>query len=183
MSVYKYLDKEPVIHASCFIADGARIVGDVVLDARVSVWFNAVIRGDSGSVKVGKNSNVQDNCTLHTDKGMPCIIGENVTIGHNAVVHACVVEDNCLIGMGATILSGARIGRNSIIAAGAVVGERKDIPQGVLYAGVPAKLIRALSEDEIIMLGKLAGNYLKYADNYASHSNDILLDECSDLGK
>ncbi|MFA6076044.1 MAG: gamma carbonic anhydrase family protein [Negativicutes bacterium] len=166
MKTYVYKDKKPVIAKSCFVAAGARIVGDVVLQENVSVWFNTVIRGDSGQVVVGANTNIQDNCTLHTDKGVPCMLGENVTVGHNAVVHACKVGDNCLIGMNATILSGAIIGENSIVAAGAVLGERKEVPSGTLYAGVPAKFIRNLSDEEQLMLKQAAYNYLNYAKEY-----------------
>ena len=166
MQFYAYKDKQPIIDASCFIAGGARIVGDVILHKNVSIWFNTVIRGDSGQVIIGANSNIQDNCTLHTDKGTPCILGENITVGHNAVVHACHIADNCLIGMNATVLSGAIVGTNSIVAAGAVLGERKEVPPGTLYAGVPAKFIRNLTAAEILSLKQAADNYLKYAQGY-----------------
>ncbi|MEI6285043.1 MAG: gamma carbonic anhydrase family protein [Bacillota bacterium] len=166
MQIYAYKDKQPIIDDSCFVAGGARIVGDVILHKNVSVWFNTVIRGDSGQVIVGANTNIQDNCTLHTDKGTPCVLGENITVGHNAVVHACRIADNCLIGMNATILSGAIIGANSIVAAGAVLGERKEVPSGTLYAGVPAKFIRNLTAAEMASLKQAADNYLKYAQGY-----------------
>lgn len=170
MKTYSYKDKLPLIDDSCFVAEGARIIGAVVLSENVSVWFNTVIRGDSAEIVIGANSNIQDNCTVHTDKGLPCIIGKNVTVGHNAVVHACTLEDSCLIGMGATVLSGAVIGENSIVAAGAVVAERRVVPAGVLYAGVPAKFIRNLTLEEQCALKKSADNYLHYAKEYKENS-------------
>lgn len=135
-----------LIHPTAFIAPAATVIGEVTLDANVSVWFGAVLRGDTDRIEVGKGSNVQDNAVLHTDAGSPCIVGSNVTIGHGAVVHGCTVEDGALIGINATVLSGAHIGAGSIIGAGAVVPEGCMIPPGTLAVGVPARLVRELDE-------------------------------------
>ncbi len=132
--------------AVIYVAPSAVLVGDIsVLDGG-SVWYGAVLRGDFDAVVVGKDSNVQDNAVLHVDRGMPCRIGDHVTVGHSAVVHGSVVEDDCLIGMNATINSGARIGPGSLVAAGAVIRENAAIPPGSVVAGVPGKVLRKVDE-------------------------------------
>lgn len=138
----------PHLAADSFVADGARIVGDVVLGRGASVWYNAVLRGDSAGIVVGDGSNVQDNVSVHVDAGHAVVIGSKVSIGHNAVVHGCTIGDGSLIGMGAVILSGAVIGAGCLIAGGAVVLGGTEIPDGSLVAGVPAKVRRPLSADE-----------------------------------
>ncbi len=125
-----------------YVAPTATLVGDVSVADGGSVWHGAVLRGDFDAVVVGEDSNVQDNAVLHVDRGMPCTIGDHVTLGHSAVAHGCVVEDDCLIGMHATINSGARIGRGTLIAAGAVIRENADIPPESVVAGVPGKILR-----------------------------------------
>lgn len=142
-----------------FIANGVQVVGDVSIGQGSSIWFNAVLRGDMSYIKVGEHSNIQDNATLHVDTDFPTIVGDYVTIGHNAVVHGCFVEDNCLIGIGSTILNGAVIGKNSIIGANALITENTKIPANSLAVGVPAKVIRTLTDEEV--------EYIKYnAERY-----------------
>ncbi|WP_417556504.1 gamma carbonic anhydrase family protein [Microbacterium sp.] len=140
--------REPAIDDDAFVADGARIVGAVALGPRSSVWYNAVLRGDSAPIVVGADSNVQDNASVHVDAEHGVQIGERVSIGHNAVVHGCTIGDGSLIGMGAVVLSGAVIGSGCLVAGGAVVLGGTVVPDGSLVAGVPAKVRRALSDEE-----------------------------------
>ncbi|GHA77639.1 gamma carbonic anhydrase family protein [Streptomyces tendae] len=140
--------KDPKVDAESFVAPTASVVGDVTLHAGASVWYGAVLRGDVERISVGADSNVQDNCTLHADPGFPVTVGERVSIGHNAVVHGATVEDDCLIGMGATVLNGAVIGAGSLVAAQALVPQGMRVPPGSLVAGVPAKVKRELTEEE-----------------------------------
>lgn len=153
-------DISPSVHESVFVADGARILGEVVLGERSSVWYNAVLRADGDSITLGARSNVQDNVSIHVDRGAPVEIGEDVSIGHNAVVHGCRIGDGSLIGMGSVVLSGAVIGRGCLVAGGAVVLEGSVIPDGSLVAGVPGKVRRALSAEERAALIKNAETYL-----------------------
>ncbi len=157
----------PSLHESVFVAEGARIVGDVTLSEGTSVWYNAVLRADSASIVVGRDSNVQDNVSVHVDAGHPVMIGENVSIGHNAVVHGCTIGDGSLIGMGAVILSGAVIGEGCLIAGGAVVLGGTEIPPGSLVAGVPGKVRRALSAAERADLTANAALYLRHGQTHA----------------
>ncbi|MEU2744705.1 gamma carbonic anhydrase family protein [Streptomyces collinus] len=140
--------REPEIDGTAFVAPTASVIGGVTLGAGASVWYGAVVRGDVEAISVGASSNVQDNCTLHADPGFPVSVGERVSIGHNAVVHGATVEDDCLIGMGATVLNGAVIGAGSLVAAQALVPQGMVVPPGSLVAGVPAKVRRELSEEE-----------------------------------
>ena len=139
-----FLSKEPQLADEVFIAPGATVIGDVRLGARSSVWYGCVLRGDINFIQIGEATNVQDGSVIHLADDFPVIIGDYVTIGHSAVVHACVVEDECLIGMNATILDGAVIGRRSIVAAGSLVPQGMQVPPGSLVAGVPAKVKRSL---------------------------------------
>ena len=165
--VRSYLGHTPVIPDSCYIDISAQIVGQVELGERSSVWMNAVLRGDVHSIRLGSQTNVQDCAVLH---GMrykyPVIVGDWVTIGHNATVHGCVVEDACLIGMGVTILNNARIGEGSIIAAGAVVPENTVVPPNTLWAGVPAKERRRLDPNDRESILVYARNYVVYTETY-----------------
>ncbi|MGW4196312.1 gamma carbonic anhydrase family protein [Streptomyces sp. NPDC005004] len=140
--------REPTIDPDAFVAPTASVIGDVTLSAGASVWYGAVVRGDAERIAVGTDANVQDNVTLHADPGFPLTVGERVSIGHNAVVHGATVEDDCLIGMGATVLNGAVIGAGSLVAAQALVPQGMLVPPGSLVAGVPAKVRRELSEEE-----------------------------------
>jgi carbonic anhydrase/acetyltransferase-like protein (isoleucine patch superfamily) len=159
---------KPDIHPETFIADGARIIGRVVLGRGSSVWYNSVLRADIAEIVVGENTNIQDLCAVHVDTGLDTVIGANVTVGHGAIIHACRVGDNCLVGMGATILDGAVIPPNSIVAAGALVPPRKTYPPGSLILGSPARVARALSEAEIADITHHAGLYVAFWKSYAA---------------
>lgn len=161
-----------LIDPSAFIAPGAHVMGDVTIGAESSVWFNAVLRGDTDSIRVGRRSNLQDGCVLHADFGLPCTIGDGVTVGHQAIVHGATVENNVIIGMGAIILNGARIGENSIIAAGALVTEGTIIPPNSLAMGMPAKVKRTLSMEEIERLRQSADHYVENAKRYKLSGSD-----------
>lgn len=158
---------------NCFIAPNATIVGDVVAGNDCSFWFNVVIRGDVNSIRMGNKVNVQDGAVIHcTYQKTKTIIGNNVSIGHNAIVHGCTVEDNVLIGMGAIVMDHAHIGQNCIIAAGAVVLENTTVEPGSIYAGVPAKKIKDIRQ-ELIQgeINRIANNYVKYADWFRDTTN------------
>jgi carbonic anhydrase/acetyltransferase-like protein (isoleucine patch superfamily) len=165
--IRSYQGHTPAIPESCYVDVSAQVIGDVVLGEHASVWMNAVVRGDVHSIRVGAHSNVQDCAVLHGMRYLyPVIVGEYVTIGHNATVHGCVVEDTCLIGMGATIMNNARIGEGSIVAAGALIPEGAVIPPKSLVAGVPGKVRRELTSDDRDMILKYARNYLDYTKIY-----------------
>jgi carbonic anhydrase/acetyltransferase-like protein (isoleucine patch superfamily) len=165
--IRSYQGRLPQIPDSCYVDLSAQVIGDVTLGERSSVWMNAVLRGDVHSIRVGANSNVQDCSILHGQRVLyPVIVGDWVTIGHNATVHGCVVEDAVLIGMGSTILNGCRIGEGSIIAAGAVVPEGTTVPPRTLWAGVPAKLRRQLGDKDHETILEYARNYLDYSEIY-----------------
>ena len=151
---------------SIVICPGAQVIGDVELGEDVSIWHNAVVRGDTDSIKIGNRSNIQDNCVVHCTKGFPVVVGENVSIGHGAVVHGCRLDDNVLVGMNATILNGAHISKNSIVGAGAVVSEGKDFPENSLILGVPAKAVKNVSAEQIEMIQNNADNYVKLSKQY-----------------
>jgi carbonic anhydrase/acetyltransferase-like protein (isoleucine patch superfamily) len=165
--VRSYRGMTPVIPPSCYIDDSAQVIGDVVLGERSSIWMNAVVRGDVHRIRVGAGSNVQDCAVLHGMRDVyPVHVGEMVTIGHNATVHGCVVEDACLIGMGARVLNDVRIGEGSIIAAGAVIPEHTVIPPRSLVAGVPGKVRRELGDTDRELILTYAQNYLDYTKMY-----------------
>ncbi|MDC2960674.1 gamma carbonic anhydrase family protein [Streptomyces sp. NPDC085900] len=140
--------REPKIDGEAFVAPTASVIGDVTLEAGASVWYGAVLRGDVERISVGAQANIQDNCTLHADPGFPVSIGQRVSVGHNAVVHGATVGDDCLVGMGATVLNGAVIGEGSLVAAQALVPQGMQVPPGSLVAGVPAKVKRQLTDEE-----------------------------------
>ncbi|HWF45337.1 MAG TPA: gamma carbonic anhydrase family protein [Candidatus Kapabacteria bacterium] len=166
-SFYGFGAKAPSIHSSVFLAAGARVIGDVVLGENVSIWFNSVVRGDVERIRIGRNTNIQDNVTIHvTHFANPTWIGENVTVGHGAVLHGCTVKDGALIGMNAVVLDRAVIGEGSLVAAGAVVLGGTIVPPGMLIAGIPAKVLRPLNEDEREMVREGATNYITYVKHY-----------------
>ncbi|NJQ01585.1 gamma carbonic anhydrase family protein [Streptomyces zingiberis] len=140
--------RTPEVHEGAFTAATSVVLGEVTLAEGASVWYHTVVRADLGPVVVGADSNVQDNCTVHVDPGFPVTVGERVSVGHNAVLHGCTVEDDCLIGMGATVLNGAHIGAGSLVAAQALVPQGMRVPPGSLVAGVPAKVKRELTGEE-----------------------------------
>src|SRR6202042_446815 len=165
--VRSYLGHSPVIPSSCYVDISAQVLGEVTLGEHSSVWMNAVLRGDVPSIRIGANSNVQDCAVLHGMRSKyPVEVGDWVTIGHNATVHGCTVEDACLIGMGATILNNCRIGEGSIIAAGAVLPEHTQIPPNSLVAGVPGKVRRTLGPEDRELILKYASNYVDYTAVY-----------------
>ncbi len=151
---------------SVVICPGAQVIGDVELGENVSIWFGAVVRGDTDSITIGDNSNIQDNCVVHCTKNFPVEIGENVSVGHGAVVHGCKLDDNVLIGMNATVLNGAHISKNSIVGAGAVVSEGKEFPEGSLILGVPAKAIKEVTPEQMQMIQNNADNYVRLSKQY-----------------
>src|SRR5713226_2901237 len=145
MPVLPYKDTWPTIAEDVFIAPGAVVVGNVTIHEGASIWYNAVVRGDSASIVIGRHTNIQDNCTLHVDMDAPLTIGDECTIGHGAIVHGATVGNRVLIAMNAVVLSHAQVGSNTIIGASTQVGEHKQIPEGVLAVGTPAKVLRELS--------------------------------------
>ncbi|GFZ31545.1 gamma carbonic anhydrase family protein [Clostridium zeae] len=163
---YSFDKVYPKVHNEAYIADTVDIIGKVDIQKDVSVWFGTVIRGDINSISIDEGSNIQDNSTVHVDTNNPVIIGKNVTIGHNSIIHGCTIGNNVLIGMGSIILNGATIGENTIIGAGSIVTENKNIPSGVLCFGSPAKVIRELSEEEIKNVGASAERYIKLSKKY-----------------
>lgn len=152
-----------MIDKSVRIFKGAIVDGNVNIEANSSVWFNAVIRGDIEPINIGEESNVQDNCVLHSSENYPLTLGNNVSVGHAAVLHGCTIENNCLIGMNATVLNGAVIRKNSIVGAGAVVTEGHEFPENSLILGVPAKAVKTIEPDQIKSITDNAINYVKMA--------------------
>ncbi len=157
--------KSPLIPDDCYVAENATIVGDVSLGTNCSVWFNAVIRGDVNSISIGNKVNIQDGAVIHcTYQKHPTVIGNNVSIGHNAIVHGCVIEDNVLIGMGAIVMDNCVVKSNSIIAAGAVVTQNTVVESGVIYAGVPAKKVKEINQSNFAgEIDRIATNYVMYS--------------------
>jgi carbonic anhydrase/acetyltransferase-like protein (isoleucine patch superfamily) len=165
--IRRYQGHSPVIPASCYVDLSAQVIGDVGLGENSSVWMNAVLRGDVNSIRVGSNSNVQDCAVLHGQRHLYSVtVGDWVTIGHNATVHGCVIEDAVLIGMGSRILNDCRIGEGSIIAAGAVVPEHTVVPPRTLWAGLPARMRRQLGDEDRKLILLYAQNYLDYTAIY-----------------
>lgn len=163
-------DKFPELSRSAWVAPGAYVVGDVRLGEESSVWYGAVLRGDTEPIRVGARTNVQDGCILHADPGYPAVVGDDCVVGHNAIVHGCEIEDGCLVGMGATILNGAKIGEGSIVAAGALVPENKEFPPRSLIVGVPAKRVRDVSEEQT---ADIARGVRTYVERAASHRQSL----------
>ncbi|MBT8146976.1 MAG: gamma carbonic anhydrase family protein [Gammaproteobacteria bacterium] len=149
-----------------FVADNATVIGEVRLENNASVWFNAVLRGDCDLITVGENSNIQDSSVLHTDHGFPLTIGKNVTVGHKVMLHGCTIEDNSLIGINAVILNGARIGKNCLIGANSLVTENKEIPDGSLVMGSPAKVVKTLTPEQQTSLEESARHYVENFKRY-----------------
>jgi carbonic anhydrase/acetyltransferase-like protein (isoleucine patch superfamily) len=163
MIIKSFNGKSPKIHESVYISENVSIIGDVEIGENSSIWFGTVIRGDVCNIKIGKNSNVQDNAVIHVNYDLPSILGDFVTVGHSAVIHGAVIGDFVLVGMGAIVLDNVKVGRNVIIAAGSVVPPRMEIPDGVMVMGVPAKIVRALREEEIEHIKKNALDYVELA--------------------
>ena len=166
MAIYQLDDMLPVIHASVWVADSAQVMGNVTLAEGCSVWFGAVLRGDTDTITIGKGSNIQDNSVLHADIGTPLVIGENVTVGHQVMLHGCTIGDGSLIGIQAVVLNGAKIGKYCLVGAGALVTEGKEFPDGCLIVGSPAKAVRQLSDAQIEGLKMSARHYMDNARRY-----------------
>ncbi len=166
MSIHDYKNASPAIDATAHIFEGARVIGDVTIGKHVSVWFNTVIRGDVAPVTIGDGTNVQDGTVIHTSRDYPTIIGKHVTIGHSAVVHACTVEDDALIGMHSTILDGAVVETGAIVAAGTTVPPGKRVPKHTLVMGNPMKAVRSLNESELKETKENAEHYIELMNTY-----------------
>jgi carbonic anhydrase/acetyltransferase-like protein (isoleucine patch superfamily) len=166
MAIYQLDDLKPAIADSAWVADSAQVMGHVTLGEDSSVWFGVVARGDTATITVGKGSNIQDNSVLHADHGMPLVIGENVTVGHQVMLHGCTIGDGSLIGIQAVVLNGAKIGKNCLVGAGALVTEGKEFPDGCMILGSPAKAVRQLSDAQIEGLKMSAQHYIDNARRY-----------------
>ncbi|MFA9422633.1 MAG: gamma carbonic anhydrase family protein [Sedimentibacter sp.] len=156
--IKEFEGKMPTLNEKIFIADGAQVIGEVIMDEYSSIWYNSVVRGDINSIKIGKYTNIQDGSLVHVADDCSTIIGDYVTIGHGVIIHGCKIEDHCLIGMGAIVMNGAVVGRGSIVGAGAVVKENQIIPPFSMVVGIPAKVIKTLTED----VGKIHAQAVKY---------------------
>lgn len=154
------------IHESAFIAPGAIVLGDVTIEEDCGIWYHATVRGDRAPIRIGRASNIQDNCVVHVDADHPVTIGTNVTVGHGAILHGCTIEDNTLIGMGAILLNGCHIGRNCIIAAGALITQNTVIPDNRLVLGNPGKIKREVTKEEVTSILQNALHYVEEAKRY-----------------
>ncbi|MCQ2364299.1 MAG: gamma carbonic anhydrase family protein [Akkermansia sp.] len=170
MAIESFRGTTPVLDSPAFVAAGAAIIGDVVLSHDSSVWYNTTLRGDVAPIRIGEGSNVQDNCCIHVDYELGCTLGRHVTIGHSVTLHACTVEDNCLIGMGAVILDGAVIGHGSIVGAHALVTKNTVIPPHSLVLGSPAKVIKTLPDDTEQANLHHAQDYIRLAREFAARA-------------
>lgn len=166
MAVFALDDQVPELGEEVWIADTARVIGKVSLAARVSVWFNAILRGDNDPITVGENTNIQDGAILHTDEGIPLTLGANVSVGHMAMLHGCTVGDGTLIGMNAVILNGAVIGKHCLIGAKALIPEGKVIPDRSLVVGTPGRIIRELTDEEVARIEAGASHYVENAQRF-----------------
>jgi carbonic anhydrase/acetyltransferase-like protein (isoleucine patch superfamily) len=173
MALYQLGEHAPRIHETAWVAASAEIIGQVELSECASVWFGVVIRGDVAPIRIGRYSNVQDHSVLHADEGQPLVIGENVTIGHQVMLHGCTIGDGALIGIQAIVLNGATIGRNCIVGAGAVVTEGKSFPDGTLILGAPAKAVRELTSEQLVSLRAGASHYVENARRFRTQLKKI----------
>lgn len=166
MSLYRFGDKSPRLGDDAWVAPSASVIGDVRLGAGASVWWNAVLRGDSDTLTIGAGTNIQDGSVLHADEGVPLNVGANVTVGHMAMLHGCTVEDNVLIGIKAVVLNKAVIGRDSLVGANSLVPEGKVIPERSLVIGSPGKVVRQLTDAEVAHLRQAAAHYIANAARF-----------------
>ncbi|MFE7064991.1 gamma carbonic anhydrase family protein [Sutcliffiella sp. NPDC057660] len=164
--LYRYGGKEPNVDSSVFVAPGAHIIGDVTIGEESTVWFNAVLRGDEGPISIGKKCSIQDNVTAHLYEGFPLVIEDEVTVGHNAILHGCTVKKRCIIGMGATILDGAEIGEESIIGANTLIPSGKKIPPRSLVVGSPGKVIREITDKDVELIQLSIDTYVLKGKEY-----------------
>ena len=166
MAIYELDGVVPQLADSAWVADSAQVMGQVTLAEDSSVWFGTVIRGDTESIRIGKGSNIQDLSVLHADVGMPLVVGDHVTVGHQVMLHGCTVGDGSLIGIGAVVLNGAKIGKNCLVGASALVTEGKEFPDGSMIIGSPAKAVRQLTPEQIAGLRASAAHYVDNARRY-----------------
>ena len=166
MAIYELDGKAPEVADSAWVADSAQVMGHVTLAEDSSVWFGAVLRGDTETITVGKGSNIQDGSVLHADYGYPLSLGERVTVGHQVMLHGCTIGDETLIGIGATVLNGAKIGRNCLVGARALITEGKEFPDGSMIFGSPAKVVRTLTPEQVEGLRRSAEHYMENAQRY-----------------
>ncbi|MGV8075293.1 MAG: gamma carbonic anhydrase family protein [Syntrophobacteraceae bacterium] len=172
--VLAYRDKLPQLGEGVYIAPGAWVIGDVIIGDYSSVWFNAILRGDTHYIRIGSETNIQDNCTFHGTEGeFPTILGDRVTVGHQAILHGCIVEDDCLIGMGAIVMDGARIGKGSFVGAGTLVPPGFVVPPGSVVMGVPATVRRTTNEAEKWLLGRSKEHYLELIEAYSNPDPEL----------
>ena len=168
MAIYELNGVAPSLADTAWVADSAQVIGNVVLGDQASVWFGTVVRGDMERITIGAGSNIQDTSVLHADTGQPLVIGERVTVGHQAVLHGCTVGDESLIGIGAIVLNGAKIGKNCLVGAGSLVTEGKEFPDGSMIMGAPAKLVRQLTPEQIDSIRQSAQHYINNAERFQS---------------
>jgi carbonic anhydrase/acetyltransferase-like protein (isoleucine patch superfamily) len=173
MALYQLGDQTPRIAESAWVADSAQVIGAVDLAEDVGIWFGAVLRGDTEPIRIGKGTSVQDGCVFHADPGFPLTVGENVTVGHQAMLHGCTVGDGTLIGIRAVVLNGATIGRDCLVGAGAVVTGGKEFPDGSLILGSPARVVRPLRPDEVERLRRGAEHYIENARRFRGELKKI----------
>ena len=166
MALFKLDDRAPRVHARAYVADSAELIGEVIVEEGASVWSQVVIRGDNEPITVGARSNVQEGSVLHTDIGFPLVIGEGVTVGHQAMLHGCTIGDGALIGIQAVVLNGAKIGRDCLVGAGALVTEGKEFADGMLILGSPAKAVRPLTAEEVARNRRGADGYAERGRRY-----------------
>ncbi|MBU7572779.1 MAG: gamma carbonic anhydrase family protein [Hydrogenophaga sp.] len=166
MAIYELDGVAPRMADSAWVADSAQVMGNVVLGENSSVWFGAVLRGDTETITLGEGSNIQDGSVMHADVGFPLTVGKHVTVGHQVMLHGCTIGDESLIGIGATVLNGAKIGRNCLVGAGSLVTEGKEFPDGSMIIGSPAKVVRTLTPEQIEGLRRSAGHYIENAARY-----------------
>lgn len=173
MAIYQLGDLVPRIAPTAWVADSAEVIGNVTLHEGASIWFDCTLRGDSELIEIGRNSNVQDGTVIHADRGLPLVLGENVSVGHMAMLHSCTVGDGSLIGINAVVLNGAKIGRNCLVGAGALVTEGKEFPDGSLIIGSPARAIKQLEPEQIQRLQQIAEHYVRNAERFRTQLKRI----------
>ncbi len=176
MAIYALDSREPQIGEGSWIADNATVIGRIILGRNVSIWYNSVLRGDNDPIIIGDNSNVQDSCVLHTDDGVPLTLGANVTIGHMVMLHGCTIGEGSLIGINAVVLNEAHIGRDCLIGAKTLIPEGREIPDRSLVVGTPGRIIRSLTEEEVIRNRRGAANYVRHL---AEHAHGLRRLDCA----
>jgi carbonic anhydrase/acetyltransferase-like protein (isoleucine patch superfamily) len=163
---YSFEDRKVVCKGDYWIAPDAIVIGSVVMEPNASVWFGCIVRADNDTITIGENSQLQDGCVVHTDKGFPLVIGKNVSVGHMAMLHGCTIGDGSLIGIKSVILNGAKVGRNCLIGAGSLIAENKEIPDGSLVIGAPGKVVRKLSDEAIRRINSASDHYVQKFRRY-----------------